>query len=220
MTGRAEEQARRTTAGGYLATAVELVVVLSAVLYAVVGTTAALVTWEVLAVLYLLVGAAYAVLDGRRVAIAGRRGPLGVMSWLLPVTASVAGIYSAVLALADVPRASGGPMDQATTVTLAATAGIIVSWLLLHVGFAQIYQESFDGHPDQPGLRFPDTPEPRLLDFLYFSFAIGAAFATSDTQVTVGRMRRTVLLHSVLGFFYNALVVAVAFDVLQRLTTA
>ena len=97
--------------------------------------------------------------------------------------------------------------------------GIILSWHLFHIGFAQIYENSQDRVPGEPCLVFPTQPSPTFIDFLYFSFTIGTSFATSDTTVRTGRMRWTVMLHSVLSFFYNALVVAIAFQVLQRLAS-
>ena len=44
--------------------------------------------------------------------------------------------------------------------------------------------------------------------------APGCAFATSDVTVTARRLRWTVTVHSVLAFFYNAVVMAVAFKIL------
>ena len=46
-----------------------------------------------------------------------------------------------------------------------------------------------------------------------------ATFATSDVEVRTRRMRLLVATHSVISFFYNAVVVAAAFAVLQRLAT-
>ncbi len=47
----------------------------------------------------------------------------------------------------------------------------------------------------------------------------GTSFATSDVEVVGIRTRRVVLLHSIVGFFSNALVAAVAFQVLQGLVS-
>ncbi|NLG54322.1 MAG: DUF1345 domain-containing protein, partial [Rhodococcus sp.] len=69
------------------------------------------------------------------------------------------------------------------------------------------------------GLKFPDNTWPTRLDYLYFAFTIGTTFATSDVEVREVGVRRIVLLHSIISFFYNALVVAVAFQVLQGLAS-
>lgn len=56
---------------------------------------------------------------------------------------------------------------------------------------------------------------PELAEFLYFSFTIGTSFAVSDVTVVSRSMRKRVTAHSVLSFFFNAAVVAIAIDWLK-----
>lgn len=203
----------------YLATIVEAIIVFTSLAYVVTGSVQSLIIWESIAAVYLLVG--FIVSSRRSVRGSdgdGRRGALGTLSWVFPLAASLAGINSAVLVL--VTHAATEP-TRGENILLAVTTsvGIILSWHLFHIGFAQIYENSQDRVPGEPGLVFPTQPSPTFIDFLYFSFTIGTSFATSDTTVSTGRMRWTVLLHSVLSFFYNALVVAIALQVLQRLAS-
>lgn len=86
---------------------------------------------------------------------------------------------------------------------------------------------SLDLHPDslrlrivhrrqrgRGGLKFPDNPqEPVFWDFLYFSFTIGVAAQTADVSVTSMPMRRLVLLHSAVSFFFNTTILALAVNV-------
>ncbi|GMA21198.1 DUF1345 domain-containing protein [Arsenicicoccus piscis] len=65
------------------------------------------------------------------------------------------------------------------------------------------------GRPALPGHQHP-----RPVDFVYLAFTLGSSFATSDVEITSRRMRFRVLLHSVLSFFYNAAVVALAISVI------
>ena len=51
---------------------------------------------------------------------------------------------------------------------------------------------------------------PTATDFLYFSFSVGTSFAVSDVNVASQAMRWHVMVHSVLSFFYNAVVLAAA----------
>ncbi|MET9212896.1 MULTISPECIES: DUF1345 domain-containing protein [unclassified Nocardia] len=96
------------------------------------------------------------------------------------------------------------PVRQAVS---AAT--VLTSWLLLHSAFAQIYARAyFPGG----GLDFPECAVPELAEFVYFSFTIGTSFAVSDVTVVNRSMRRRVTAHSVLSFFFNAAVVAIAID--------
>lgn len=64
---------------------------------------------------------------------------------------------------------------------------------------------------DAGGLDFPgDTTEPGPWEFLYYSFTLGMTAQTSDIGLTTTPMRRVTLFHSVLSFFYNAVIVALA----------
>lgn len=67
---------------------------------------------------------------------------------------------------------------------------------------------------DCGGLEFPGTPEPLMSDFVYFAFTLGVAVQTSDVQVTSRRMRKVVTIHSVIGFFFNLGVLALAISLL------
>ena len=184
--------------GDYLVTAAELVTVLVAVGYVLSGSVVVLIVWEALATAYLLSGS---ILTWRR-SITGRHGgrrsgTLDTLSWVLPLMASLVGVNAAVLAI-----------------------GIILSWHLLHTGFAQVYESLQHRDPEHPALEFPRTTHPGLADFLYFAFTIGTSFATSDATVATVRMRWLVLTHSIVSFFYNALVVAVAIQVIQQIARA
>lgn len=70
-------------------------------------------------------------------------------------------------------------------------------------------------HERQGGPDFPNEPTPDFGDFTYFAFVIGTTFAMSDVNVTTRRMRWVVLTHSVVGFFYNAVVIAVPIEVIK-----
>ncbi|MHA6684309.1 DUF1345 domain-containing protein [Mesorhizobium sp. A556] len=60
------------------------------------------------------------------------------------------------------------------------------------------------------GLDFPKTERPRGWDFLYFSTVIGMTAQTADTGITTTQMRRVVLVHSIVSFFFNTVIVAAA----------
>ena len=60
------------------------------------------------------------------------------------------------------------------------------------------------------GLDFPGTSEPGGYDFLYFSFVIGMTAQTSDVAITSTSMRKINLLHAVVSFFFNTVLVAAA----------
>jgi uncharacterized membrane protein len=103
-----------------------------------------------------------------------------------------------------------------------SVVAVILSWLLLHTAYGQhtarLYCEDTDsrGHPFPEGLRrgfvFPGTPEPTYEDFLYVSFAVGLTYAMNDVNVTNEIQRRTVLVHSIISFFFYSTVVGVVLN--------
>lgn len=113
-----------------------------------------------------------------------------------------------------------------TTATLAVRlllAGLTVaaSWTLVHTTFALHYAHHYYGDgpllgaaDDRGGLAFPGEQLPDYWDFLYFSFVIGMTCQVSDVQVTTRAMRRLTLLHGVLSFFFNTVVLALAVNLL------
>lgn len=60
------------------------------------------------------------------------------------------------------------------------------------------------------GLLFPGDKRPEGWDFLYFSAVIGMTAQTADTNISTTHMRRIVLLHSIVSFFFNTVIVAAA----------
>jgi uncharacterized membrane protein len=201
---------------GWLVTLVELVIAATAVLYILFGTLGTLLVWEGCVTAYLLVGflRASRTADARRQR--DRVGALGVLSSALPILSSVTGVFSAIVALVALHDSSASRFEN-LVLAAAAAFGMVLSWLMLHTGMAQVYRAVYWRQARDPALEFPQTRRPSLLDFAYFSFGMGTAFATSDVVVLTRPLRRLVLLHSILAFFYNAFVIAVAFQVLQQL---
>jgi uncharacterized membrane protein len=50
------------------------------------------------------------------------------------------------------------------------------------------------------------------MDFAYFAFTIGTSFAVSDVDVTSRAIRRAVLGHQILSFFFNTSILALAIN--------
>ena len=92
---------------------------------------------------------------------------------------------------------------------------VILSWLFLNVMFAIHYAHGYYGDfgDQHTGLEFPDTPKPDYWDFVYFSIVIGMTFQVSDVQITSNYLRRVVLLHSVIAFFFNVFIIAITVNI-------
>jgi uncharacterized membrane protein len=95
---------------------------------------------------------------------------------------------------------------------------IFFSWVLLHIVFTFHYAHLYYGDnarrpPDRPGpLLLPGTHPPDYFDFAYFSFTIGMTYQVSDITITSRAFRRLVLLHSVLSFAFNTVILAVTIN--------
>ena len=98
--------------------------------------------------------------------------------------------------------------------------GVNCSWILLHVTFtyryAHLYYEDHQTIPNAvaAGLAIPDEPHPDYLDFAYFSFVIGMTFQVSDIQILSRQIRRLALLHGLLSFLFNTVIVALTINVI------
>jgi uncharacterized membrane protein len=123
------------------------------------------------------------------------------------------------------------PAEAAAEIGLSAIA-VLCSWFLVHTTLAVRYahhyysdmtEEAAQGSDDDPeagaarGLDFPDEQQPDYLDFAYFSFTIGVAAQVSDVQVTSRLMRQMVLMHSILSFVFNTVVVALSVNIISQL---
>ena len=114
------------------------------------------------------------------------------------------------------------------TVHLALTLLTVASsWTLVHTVFSLRYAHAFYGDSDLPGVHHhagglifpgdrPDRP-PDYFDFAYFSFVIGMTAQVSDVQITSRRMRRLTLVHSVLSFGFNTIILALLINTVSGL---
>jgi len=101
---------------------------------------------------------------------------------------------------------------------LLVLGSLLLTWTFAQAVCALHYAHLYYGRgkqgEDRAGLEFPRTPEPVISDFAYFAFTLGVAVQTSDVQITSRHIRNFVTLHSVTGFFYNLVALALAVSVL------
>jgi uncharacterized membrane protein len=109
---------------------------------------------------------------------------------------------------------------------IVSIIAIICSWLLVHTMFTLHYAHHYyragllntDAEPDEAGgLGFPGEDPPNYLDFAYFSFVIGMTSQVSDVQITSPVMRRLALIHGVLSFAFNTIILALSVNILAGL---
>jgi len=105
--------------------------------------------------------------------------------------------------------------------TLSVLA-ILSSWCLVHTMFAMRYAHFFydeGANPDTQagGLEFPSDDSPDYLDFAYFSFVIGMTCQVSDVQIASKRLRTLALIHGILSFAFNTIILALTINTVSGL---
>jgi uncharacterized membrane protein len=90
---------------------------------------------------------------------------------------------------------------------------VLLAWAILHLGYAERYAQLYL-NADEPPFSFPETPAPTLLEFVYFSFAVGTTFATSDVGVRSIRTRGIMLCHGLLALVNNTAIISVVVGLL------
>src|ERR1700730_12980378 len=137
-------------------------------------------------------------------------------------------VFAAVASLVSVAILIGGAkgLGQKTLTEhlFLAAATVVSSWFLVHTVFAMHYAHGYyhdedegPGFSSAGGLEFPDEKEPDFLDFAYFSFVIGMTCQVSDVQVSSHSMRRLALVHGVLSFIFNTVILALSISLASGL---
>lgn len=108
-----------------------------------------------------------------------------------------------------------------------SVVSVLLGWFTIHTMAALHYAyEYYDaperapkkGSPDVTGgLEFPGEDQPDGTAFLYFSYVMGTAVATSDVKVTSNAMRQRVMIHGTFAFFFNTVILAATVNVVLSL---
>jgi uncharacterized membrane protein len=130
-----------------------------------------------------------------------------------------------------------GGKPNALELVLSLTS-VALGWFSIHtmtaLHYAHLYwrpgdrrREMASGHEhkdsvcaEHGGLDFPGDDEPRGHDFLYYALVIGMTAQTADVNITRTSMRKLTLLHAVVSFFFNTVLVAAAVNVAVSLAAA
>jgi uncharacterized membrane protein len=201
-----------------LAGAILVVVTYLAFRFDVREATHLLIAWNVGAWAFLVMIAGM-VADPRRDARVQAR-PEDENQWVLVVlgvVAALAAIAAIVWELGPVKDMAGWP--KAGHLALVG-ATVLSAWTFLQVMFALHYAGVYfaPGRSGfQGGLEFPGTPQPGWMEFFYQAFVVGCTFASSDVNITSKRMRRICVIQGVVGFFFNAVILALMINVTANL---
>ncbi|MCM2399399.1 DUF1345 domain-containing protein [Rhizobium sp. S95] len=117
-------------------------------------------------------------------------------------------VISLFLALNHVAASTGWTLGL-------AFCSVILGWMTIHTMAAMHYAHIFwrpstagGKKTHKGGMDFPDTEEPGGYEFLYYAFVIGMTAQTSDVAITTTTMRKATLVHSIVSFFFNTVLVA------------
>jgi uncharacterized membrane protein len=155
--------------------------------------------------------------------IAGKQDSSRAIISIFVLFASVVSLFAVVFLMRSLPnpKEAGYPFHVGF-----AIISVILSWIMIHTIFAIrythlyyniLYDERMSQKEHKGGLIFPSDDPPDYFDFAYFSFVIGMTWQVSDVQITSKRIRRIVLIHALLSFVYNTVILALTINIISNL---
>jgi uncharacterized membrane protein len=165
---------------------------------------AALIGW-CLAVMVYLVGAVRYMARATLQSVKARALLLDEGKWPVLIVTLTAALMSIAAIVAEVALAQQSHFSMFNL--LFGLLTVLLSWLFIHVLFAQLYAHQY--WIAQTGIQLPGQDgAPSFVDFVYFSFVIGMTCQVSDVVVTTKEMRRLVLVHGLTAFLFNTVILA------------
>ena len=178
-----------------------------------------LIGWDVAAALYLVwVWTSAGRFDADETQrFANREDDSRVSAQLLVLTACVASLVGVGF---DLLKASEEAGDAGGDVLLisAAVATVVLSWAMVHTVFALRYAHEYYAESPVGGIDFKTRDyAPDYRDFAYVAFGIGMTFQVADTDIKDPKIRHTVLIHSLLGYLFGAVILAVTINIVAAI---
>lgn len=143
--------------------------------------------------------------------------------FLFVLVAALASLFGVIILLGATQHLTGAKLS---THILLSVSAVICSWAEVHTTFIFRYAHLFyetavksgkSSAKYAEGLEFPKENEPDYLDFAYFSFVIGMTFQVSDVEISSKYIRRQALMHSLVSFAFNTVIVALSINVISGL---
>lgn len=143
--------------------------------------------------------------------------PSRVVIFTLLLVCSFAGMAVVILLISSQNISSYSRMLHLSI----ALVGMVCTWVLVHTIFtaryAHMYYRELRHNKTTPPLSFPSDISPDFLDFAYFSFVLGMTFQVSDVSINSRNFRHWALLHGIISFAYNAVIIALTINMLAGL---
>lgn len=185
------------------------------------GMTRVMIGWDVFSVCMIIIsGVIFATMRPRQIRVLAKQEDAGRLVVFAIVLVAILGSLMGVLLLLQ--NKDNWELSKGVETFIYLT-GVSCSWILLHTMFAYRYALLYYGdHPMDPdthtvGLQIPNELWPDYLDFAYFSFVIGMTFQVSDIEISSRHIRRVALVHGMLSFLFNTVIVALTINVVVDL---
>ena len=145
--------------------------------------------------------------------------------WVLGFSLA-AGCASLVVITSEMPLVKDAVDWERVLRVLLVIYSVALSWAFIQTIFALHYAHDYymavdidgaDHRAKRRPLLFPDDRPPSYGDFMYFSFTVGMTFQVSDVQVADPSMRRLVLVHGIVAFFYATGILALSLNLVAGL---
>jgi uncharacterized membrane protein len=185
--------------------------------------TRVMIGWDCFSVCMIIIsGVIFSTMRPRQIRVLAKQEDAGRIVVFFIVLVAILGSLMGVLLLL---QNKGNWLLGKGLETMVYLTGVACSWVLLHIMFAYRYALLYYGdHPLDPdthtvGLQIPNELWPDYLDFCYFSFVIGMTFQVSDIEISSRHIRRVALVHGMLSFLFNTVIVALTINVVVDLKT-
>ena len=173
------------------------------------ASQAVLLGWCCAAVIYLVI----AWLTGSRATVASMRKRAEQLDqgngFIFCVTLGAA-LASVVAIVFDLSHVRSDPHEL-----VLGAATLILSWFFVHTVFAFHYAHIYYNEPKS--LEFPGAKDPRYGEFMYFALVVGMTAQVSDVTTGTSEMRRVVMTHGVISFFFNTAILALGVNLAASL---
>ena len=182
-------------------------------------STRALLTWDLGAGLYLILG--FIMMFTTSLETMQKRarmqddGALFVLG--ITIFAAIASLAAIVFELSGLESRS--TLGQSIHVLLVVGT-FAISWLLVHLSFALHYAHLFYLKKNQTGQAILDIAGqeyPIYTDFLYFSIVVGMTSQTADIGLASSQMRRLVMTQGLIAFVFNTSLLALTINIAASL---
>ncbi len=115
-------------------------------------------------------------------------------------------VFAATASVTAIVADLGQARQEGPEVIILSVATLLLSWLFVHTVFAFHYAHLY--YNDPKVIVFPGTDQPDYWDFVYFAMVIGMTAQVSDVTTGTKSMRRLVLVHGLIAFFFNTSLLA------------